>query len=471
MLTLNIEDDTIKLTVFKGRRITLASEVPLTSGWVQDGVIIDRLAVGQQLIKTLLENRINDKDVIACVSATRSFYRVVFAPQLERTLMAEAARKEMEHISPVPLDTVYTSWLDVIISDVEIALCLLGLPHDNVDSVIDTMKLAGLRLKSLELKPLAVSRVVDEANAIMVNIQANGFDITILQNGIPELIRSLTFPQASMPDADRKALVSEELARTVNFHNSSHAERQLGSNTACFFSGKMRGEAPQDTGYMVKPLPSLLSYPAATDVGRFAANTGLMLKETGGKSRLMKVDIDAMPRAVSAAKTGTGRHVTTPLIALIIGVLIIITAYILSSIASKEVSDLKSMVNQQQKLVTDTQAAVTKQSSQGANQLEQYRKMLNSLKEPLDSLSQQREYTKRDLGTITSALPAVMYLTSLTDDGKFIKLEGIAPSSDIILNYARDLSLSGNFGSVNITSIENLRYSDFKFIITLECKR
>ena len=387
MLTLNIEDDTIRFTVFKGKRIKFAAEVPLTSGWVQDGVIIDRLAVGQQIIKTLLENRINDKDVIACVSATHSIYRVVFVPKFERTLMAEAARKEMERVSPVPLDTLYTSWQDVKISETEIGLCLLGLPKDNVDSVIDTITLAGLKLKSLELKPLAVSRVIDEATAIVVNVQANGFDITILLNGIPELIRSLTFPQAFMPDAERLALVKEELARTVNFHNSSHAERQLGSNTACFFSGQMQGGVPQDTGYIVKPLPALLSYPAWVDVGRFAANTGLTLKETGGKARLMKVEINAMPRAVTAVKVATGRPSTTPLIALIIGVLIIIAVFILSSAASREVSDLQSMINKQQKQVTDIQATITQQNTQGTSQLDQYRNMLNSLKAPLDYLS------------------------------------------------------------------------------------
>ena len=69
------------------------------------------------------------------------------------------------------------------------------------------------------------------------------------------------------------------------------------------------------------------------------------------------------------------------------------------------------------------------------------------------------------------ALPAIMYLTSITDDGNLLTLEGIAPSSEIILNYARDLRSSGNFGSVSITSLENLKYSDFKFVIALTYKR
>jgi Tfp pilus assembly protein PilN len=470
MLALNIEDDTLKLTVFKGKSVSFALEVPLAQGWVQNGVVIDRLAVGQQIIKALLENKVKDRDVVACVSATHSIYRVVYVPKLERALMAEAARKEMERVSPVPLDTLYTSWQDVKLSDVEFGLCLLGLPHDNVDSIVDTMTLAGLKLKSLELKPLAVSRVIDEATSIVVNIQANGFDITILENGIPELIRSLTFPQAIMPDPERVSMVKEELIRTVNFHNTGHTERQLGGNTPCFISGQMQAGMLQDAGYVLKSLPSLINYPGWVDAGRFAANTGLMLKESGGKSRLMKVEINAMPVTVAPVKAAQTRS-STPLIALIIGVLIIIAVFVLSTGATREVADLQTLVNQEQKQVTDLQAGITQQNTQGASQLDQYRQTLNSLKAPLDYLSQQRAYDNRDLGIVTSNLPAVMYLTSISDDGETLSLEGTAPSNELILNYARDLKQTSSFKDVNIDSITNQSYSDYKYVIKLTLNR
>jgi len=467
MLAINIEDDTIRLTSFKGRKISFCAEVPLMAGWVQNGVIIDRLAVGQQIIKTVVDNRISNKDVSVCVSATHSIYRVVFVPRLDRALMAEAARKEMERVCPVPLDTLYTSWQDIKTSDVEVGLCLLGLPHDNVDSVIDTITIAGLRLKSLELKPLAVSRVIDEATAIVLNLQSNGFDITIIDKGVPELIRSLTFPQVDMPDTEKMVVIKEELLRTVNFHNSSRTERQLGNSTACFISGQMQGIATQDIGYVVRPLPELMTYPAWVDTGRFAANTGLILKETGDKSGLMKVEIDVMPRVVEPAQVVAARSGMVPLIALIIGVLIIIVVYILSSTADTGINDLQSKINQQQKLITDTQASITQQKNEGAGQLDQYRQQLISLKEPLDALAQQRAYSERDLGTVTGMLPAIMYLTSIIDDGSSIVLEGSAPSSEMILDYASDLRQSSNFSNVRLTSMENLSYSNFKFIINL----
>ena len=176
-------------------------------------------------------------------------------PDLKKSLLAEAARKEMERASPVPLNTLYISWQEVQVSKIDSYLCLLGLPRDNVDSVRDTVTLAGLNLKMLELKPLAVSRVIDDPNAIVVNVQEAGFDITIVQEGIPYLMRSLTFPQADMPQDERNAVIKEELVRTVNFYNSSGVVRRLGSTSKCYFSGQVQGNLMQDTGFIAKELP------------------------------------------------------------------------------------------------------------------------------------------------------------------------------------------------------------------------
>ena len=470
MLTLNIEDDTVRLAVSRGKRISFVAELPLTAGWVQNGVIIDRLAVAQHIIGMLVGNRIKERDVVTCVSAIHSIYRVVSVPKLDRALMAEAAKKEMERVSPVPLDTLYTSWQDIKTSGGGADLCLLGLPRDNVDSVMETMTLAGLKLKVLELKPLAVSRVVDESTAIAVNIQTSHFDITVMQDGIPELIRSLTFPQALMPDMDKAALIKGELDRTVNFHNMGHAEKRLGSSTACFFSGQLPAGVQQDIGYIVKPLPALLGYPVWVDTGRFAAITGMIISDLGGKS-MMKLDINMIPRVAAPAKAAPTRRIYAPLIALIIGVLIIIAAFFLSISAAKETADLQSAINEQQKLVTDTQKTVTQQTAQENSQLDQYTQTLNSLKAPLDYLSQQRAYSNRDLGTVTSTLPAIMSLTSIHDDGSSLSLVGSAASSELILSYARELRKSDNFKSVDINSITNQSYIEFAFTMTLTLNR
>jgi type IV pilus assembly protein PilM len=371
----------------------------------------------------------------------------------------------MERVSPVPLETLYTSWQDIKISSVESALCLLGLPHENVDSVTDTLKLCGLRLKSLELKPLAVDRVVDEQTAVVVNVQVNGFDISVLDSGIPELMRSLTFAQADMSEPDKISMINDEIVRTVNFYNSSHTDRQLDKNAKCFLSGDLRDGLEQVITYSIRALPSNLAYPAGVDEGRFAANTGMALKGMGGVAKLMKVNIDVMPRL--GATKPAARTSMLPLFALAIASVIFIATYILFSSTVAQNKSLQLLVNEKTKQVVDTQRSVKEQGDKAAKLRDQYKQTLNNLKAPLDYLARQRSVINRDWGDLIAPLPGFIYLTSVHDDGKSILIQGTAPNGDMLLDYARNLKQNGNYKQVDVTSITSTSYNQTQFQITL----
>ena len=464
MLILNIEDDSVRITRVNGKRVVSAIEVKLEAGWVQNGVVIDKGSVSQQIISLLSANNIRETEAIACVSGVHSIYRVVYVPKLERGLLAEAAVKEMERVSPVPLETLYTSWQDIKISGVESALCLLGLPHDNVDSVMDTLKLCGLWLKSLELKPLAIDRVVDEQTAVVVNVQVNGFDINVLNSGIPELMRSLTFAQTDMSEPDKISTIKDEIARTVNFYNSSHADKQLDKNAKCFLSGDLSEGLAQVIPYSIKPLPSNLVYPAGVDEGRFAANTGMALKGTGGAAKLMKVNIDVLPRLATKPAAMSS---TLPLYALAIASVIFIATYVLYNSMAAQNASLQMLINEKTNQVVDTQKAAKEQADKAAQQRDQYQQTLNALKAPLDYLAQERAFINRDWGELIAPLPGYTYLTSIHDDGKSIVIDGTAPNGDMVLDYARNLRQNGNYKVVNVTSITSTSYNQTQFEITL----
>jgi hypothetical protein len=314
MLTVNIEDSSVKITSVRGKRVAFAAEAPLQDGWVQNGVVLETVQVSQVISMVLAQYKAREKEVVACVSGIHSIYRVVYVPTLDRELLAEAARKEMARAIPVPLSSLYTSWTSVKMSDFELALGLVGMPFDNVNSIIETLKLCALQLKYLELKPLAASRVIDEKTAVVINVQPNCFDLTIMNNGIPEMIRSLPFPaEVAMSDADKVRMVKEELDRTINFYNSGHPNSPLGQQTCCIVSGILCETLSMVMGYPVKPAPALLAYPEDQDANDFVVNSGLALRTI---SKLTKMDINLMPSAAPAAGPAAAGFNPTPLIAL-----------------------------------------------------------------------------------------------------------------------------------------------------------
>ena len=465
MITINIEDSLVKITLVSGKRVVFASEAPLEAGWVQGGIVFEKAHVSQVISMVLAQNKIRDKDVVASVSGMQSIYRVVYVPKLDRALLAEAARKEMARAIPVPLASLYTSWAEVKISDSEIALCLLGIPFDNVNSVMETIKLCGLRLKYLELRPLAVSRVIDEKTAIVVNVRPNTFDITVMNSGIPEMIRSLPFPGAvAMSDGDKARMVKEEIDKTVNFYNSGHPDSPLSTQTYCIVSGILRETLSMVMGYPVKAAPPLLTYPPGQDSNDYIVNSGLALRTI---NRLTRVDINVIPSAAPAAKPVSAGANRTPLIVLGVCAVLALGMWLMSGMAEKRTAGMQLLLNEKSVQLNSLQKQYRDLTDLTIKTRDTYQQMLNRLNAPIKYLADQRALINRDLGQVFAALPATIYLTSVSDDGNLIQVRGSAPSEEILLNYARDLRHSGLFKLVLISSVSTSSYTEVSFTMQL----
>jgi Tfp pilus assembly protein PilN len=469
MLTVNIEDSSVKITSVRGKRVVFALETPLQTGWVQNGVVLEKAHVGQVISMVLAQYRIRDKEVSACVSGIHSIYRVVYVPKIGRALLAEVARKEMERAISVPLDSLYTSWSDIKISENEIALCLIGLPFDNVNSVTDVLKLAGLRVRYLELKPLAIARVTDEKTAITLNMRANSFDLTIINGGIPEMVRSLPFAGQGMSDGDKVAVVKEEIDRTVNFYNSSHPSSPLNKQTPCILSGYYRETLSMVLGYAVKPAPVLLMYPEGQDDNIFTANTGLALRTL---NRLTRVDVNVLPQAAPAAKQAAPMGASSlPMVAFIVCALAVAGMFIMNNVGGSETVRLQLQMDEKTKLLSDIQKAFREETANVNADRESYQKILDTVKAPLTFMATQRDLTNRDIGAAISVLPGTIYLTNIVVSSDSIELDGAAPSEGILLNYTRDLRNLGIYNLVLIKSVSNSSYTEINFVITLSLKR
>ncbi|MDD5313127.1 MAG: pilus assembly protein PilM [Dehalococcoidia bacterium] len=469
MIIIDFEDPEITLTVVRGKKVTFAAKIPLESGWVQDGVIVNKTEVRGLLSKSLGDNAIAEKEAIACISGVHSIYRVIYAPRMERNLLAEAAQKEIERVIPVPLDTIYTFWQDVKISGVETALCLVGVPRDNIDSVLETVRMCGLQLRFVELKPLAVARVADEKTAIVIDVNQAGFDLTILVDGIPEIIRSLSFPSSAMIDLDKVTMVKDETERTINFYNASHKERPLSNTTFCYFNGDLRDKLSQVMGFPAKPMPALLTYPANCDHNDYVANTGMALRLLGKGSHLARLEINFIPGVIVARPAKKPGY--TPLIALGLALAIVAGTYFTMQMVAGGTVSLQADVNQKMKVNSELQKQIKATSDKQKVEEDAYKKTVATLKEPLDYLAQQRAGLNADLGKAFALLPGTMNLISIENDGKTIIAEGKAPSEEMVMGYARDLRQSSRFQLVMVTAIDIQEYNEVNFLLTITLKQ
>ncbi|MGA7677261.1 MAG: pilus assembly protein PilM [Dehalococcoidia bacterium] len=464
MVTLDIEDTSIKMLVVKGKQVEAVASLPLEPGLVRDGVVIDTATVSQRLTELLSAHGISEKKVVVSISGIHSIYRVVNLPQLPKGLLDDAARQEMERVMPVPLNELYTSWQAIPISDMETAMCIVGLPRNTVDAMLDTLNQAGLKPEAMDVKPLALARVADEKDAIIINVQPVGFDIVVMIDGVPELLRSLPFPASAASVPDKISEVKEELEKTVAFHNSSHTENPITQHTAAFVSGELGDTLAGTLEYQVKPLPQLLSYTDSLNTSEYATNIGLALKLMRADISQTRVNINVTPEAYLPKPIPIIQIVSWAFIPIAIAVLLLLGISTLQ--AARQTQLLQAKVNSAQTQVQirqGTEAAL----QQLQTEVDEAKKARDAFKPPLDSARAQRLKVNGDLSKVTSLLPGIVKLTSISYSQSLI-INGTAPDDTTIVNYVRDLTDSGQFSEVLISDMLEIEFNEWQFSLTLK---
>ena len=465
MFTLDIEDTCIKMMVVKGRRVETAATLPLEPGQVEDGVVVDKAAVSQRIKELMAAHGVAERQVVLSISGLHSIYRVASLPQLPKGLLSEAARREMERVMPVPLNELYTSWQAIPVSDIEIAICLVGLPRNTIDAMLDTLHEVGLESSVMDIRPLALARVTDEKDALIINVQPASFDIVVMVDGIPELLRSLPFPSGDVSAADKVAAVKEELDRTVTFYNSSHKASPINENTAAFVSGELGEMLVEALGYPVKPLPEWLSYPEGFVASEYAANIGLALKQGGIGRSQVRVDINVVPAAYLPKPRPIVEVVSWAFV--VIAVAVLVPLAVLTQREYRESSALQTQVDAAQLQVRvreGTKADVEELQAKAA----QAKAATAVFEQPLDDFEAQRERVNRDLSKVTSLLPGTIDLDSIDYGEEDLEISGTAPDEAAILSYCRSLRDTGRFSEVLVSDMHEVEYNEWDFTLTLE---
>ncbi len=463
MITLDIEDTSIKIMEISGRRVQNAASLPLEPGLVRDGVIIDPLTVGRRVGELMTAQGITDKKAVVSISGIHAIYRVQNVPKLPAKMLDEAAKREMERLMPVPLNELYTSYQAISLSEMETALCLVGMPRNTVDAMLETLRQAGLQPEFMDVRPLALARVADEQNALIINVQPTGFDIVLTIDGVPELVRSLPFPADATSTDDKVAEVKEELERTVTYYNSGHKGAEITARTAAFVSGELGDILSGTLEYRAKPLPQVLLSSDGLNTSEYAANIGLALRQARMEAGPSRVSINVAPEIYQPKPF--------PLIQLVSWAFIILAALVLIGFgfvtlqSYQETQSLQAQVDSSLGQVTARQGTDAS-IKQLQTQIDAAGSSGAKFTEKLDQTKTQRANANEDLSAVISMLPGIVELKSVAY-GSGITVIGTAPDDTTIVNYVRDLRNSGTFTQVLISDMKELEFNEWHFQLLL----
>ena len=466
-VALNISNSNIQVLSLKGKQVKKWGNFPLAEGLVRDGLVLQPQAVAEAVETLFKTTKISRENVVVSLAGMSFTYRFLTLPRLKPALVEEAllraARKEIS----LPLDELYLSWYPVPGKGDEQEYFVLGVPRNLVDTILQTLSLAGIEPSMMELRPLALARTAVRNDAVVVNMQPDCFDIVFIAGGIPRVIHTISPRSEGATLEDNIRRLADELSKTAAFYQSSHPDTRMGADTPLLLTGELSAEAPtrkllqDEVEYAVETLVPTVECPSELPVEAFTASIGLALKKTptkpagkGEEVRFHDININILAARYRKKKTKP-----VPAGYIMLGILLavaVIALYPLYQARSHLAEDnaaLQTALNGIERQINlavliDEQTTVT----------EDYLAELIEETEVLDAanydiLSNRGEYSS-NLQELNEALPAGVLFTSVEIDNFKITARGETDSVFNVVEYAQALEATGAFTEVRIALLD-----------------
>ncbi len=482
IVTLYIDDLSLRVLVTRGKEVSKWVYAPLEPGMVETAVIMKEDEVAEKIKELFEAQDIGSKKIDVGISGLLCLTRAIELPQLPKGMIDEAVVREAKKIMPLAMENLYNiSWQSMPGNKKNgTRAFMIAVRHKTIDALSRTLRKAGLEIRFLDIKPLALSRLVTEKTAIILDVQPNEFDIVIMVDGIPQPIRTFPFPPELRSWQERLRMVIEHADNTLKFYNSHNAaDSPLPQTTPIFVSGELlsQSEAHQalseELGHPVEVLASPLKHPDGFDLSQFTVNIGVALRELPQvkKTGLSVAKLSALPFAYQPKHFSLARVSVIPGIAIFALALAPLVMSIQGASASLEaMQNQLDMINQHIVKKQMEKRTLVKEIAGLKERIAEVETSEQALSAVLSSLDTQNQVVNGDVTVASDLLPAAIELSAITHTGDTMKINGVAPDEDEVLLYASSLRDTARFSEVVVTNITTNEDGWVEFTLVLKSR-
>lgn len=216
--------------------ITNFGTCPTPQGVISNGRVMDPPEVALAVKEALNAGGIRGREVCAAISGGEVIVRHVFCPKMPREELAQAVKWEARAYVPYSIEEASIDF-DVVgyghDSPERLEVMIVAAPKSLVESHVETMELAGVKPRFLDIQPIAICRVFcgDEAenSQFFVDIGGGTTDLVYSEQGILRFTRMVdiggsTFTQAIVQAKKQNFIQAEDLKRKVNLLEAGKVE-------------------------------------------------------------------------------------------------------------------------------------------------------------------------------------------------------------------------------------------------------
>lgn len=455
-VSLYVDDRSVRLMVSNRKSIAQWASVPLEPGLVKAGVVVDEEAVAATVRKLLKERDVSARRVVAGLSGLHSQILVIKLPHLPSELVAEAVVREAARMLPVPLEQLYLAWQRIPAPSTMTHVFAAAVPRVAVDSLLRTLRRAGLVPHVLDIKPLALARLAGEPNAVIVDVQATEFDIIIIGDGVPYPVRTIPLSAEGLPWPEKLSMIREDLVRTIEFYNANNPENPIAPDLPVQVTGDLADE-PQlcqsladELGRPLVPFSPPLEVPGSAQRSHSVVSVGLALKGISSKARpaSLLADLDVLPEAYRAKAFSFSR--IGPIIGVILAVAMIVPQVFLIQGNATDIDDMDAQLAN----MATTSDQRTEQLRELAEEIVLAGAFHGSFTAALAAIDKQQDDLNTTLRTVVNLVPDGVALADIYHDGSSMAIEVVSPGETAVLAYARNLEATGLFAGLVIVQMK-----------------
>ncbi|MFQ5826889.1 MAG: type IV pilus biogenesis protein PilM, partial [Dehalococcoidia bacterium] len=269
----------------KGGRIQGWGTGPLEPGVVKDGLIMDAPGLGSAVAGLLRPRARKGGRIIMALNGLRITTRVLSFPRMRRSMYEEAIRREAKREMPLPEEELCLSWQAIEPGEREQRFFVVGVARNLLQTQIEALKQLGISPRLMEPKAVALARAVNRKEALIMDLEPEGFEIILAVDGIPLVTHRGPWRQGSTAPEDMVQHLMHELSRALKFYSSAYPDNHLDPETPAFLTGELAvdpaisGLCRSKVGYTIEPLEPPLDCPPDLPLSEYAVNLGLALKE------------------------------------------------------------------------------------------------------------------------------------------------------------------------------------------------
>ena len=286
-LTLSIEGMSLKLLASRGKRVLAWSITPVNPKFLRGGFVADPQGLASVVRGVVSKKEFSGRHrVLASIPAFHSVCRTLELPNLPEVRPDVAIPQQARRDFGYSAENSILRWQPLASVGGRRCFFIVSVPREPVITLIETLKLAGLHPDKIETTIFALSRAVNQSQAIIVAVEPNSLDSIILKDGMPLATRSTFLGERPQDSESLATLVTGALDSIISFYNESYPDNPVPPDIPVYLLGSslslstnIVSAVETALGRSVSEFELPVLYPQDFLKAELAVNIGLMLKE------------------------------------------------------------------------------------------------------------------------------------------------------------------------------------------------